>query len=119
MYLIFLVVDHWRETDELTILFNTYLTRFISEASNETLKNVSLLDMPGFGSMLSSPYEEQNCCKTYCDVYWPNQLSFFHILMNKSEQEMHVDCKKLNDLWFQYMKNLNGFTNDFRKCTIA
>ena len=50
-------------------LFGNHLKNFASKLSNDNFINISLLDIPGFGSMIDSFQSH------YCALPWPNQLN--------------------------------------------
>ena len=70
--------------NELSLLFDSHLNNFLSELSNDTSRNISILDMPGFGNMFHS--FEEKCF----DLPWPNQLNM--VIYYKVE----TDAKKAN-----------------------
>ena len=98
-------------------IFDKYLTKILSELSNGTTMNVSLLDMPGFGS------KYQGNCNLYLSwinqqlvqVSWANQvnMAFYHKLMSmnnniwddKAYEKLRDECNRLFGLWDEYMSN--------------
>ena len=72
--------------DETTLFFNEFLTKATYEISNGVLNGVSILDMPGFGSMVNIDGE----------VKWPNQLNMeiYKQLMNKNNNTWSKDLWK-------------------------
>ena len=103
--------------DELSLLFDNHLNNFLFELSNGTSRNVSILDMPGFGNMFHS--FEENCS----ELPWPNQLNMaiYNKLMTTynylgSDQWnilIYFECERLRKLWNEYMSLGNFETNDF------
>ena len=62
-----------RKPNELETQFNEYLMKMTEELSNGTLKNISILDLPSFGSHISGSYLDK---EQTSESNWPNELNF-------------------------------------------
>ena len=92
-----------------SLLFNKYFEKVVSELSSGEIKGESILDMPGFGSMIDS--FEYNLDWNYP---WSNQLNMalYNYLTsennfswtNNSHTEIDDEGRKLKKLWKLYMK---------------
>ena len=83
--------------------FDNMLSKFTFEMSNGILKNVSLLDLPAFGSTISTL--KKGLTKQYI---WPTKLNFAIL---KSNQGVNVSTimmsyKSLTEEWRNHMQNL-------------
>ena len=99
-------------TNDLTLVFNQYLMSMTYELSNAKMKNVSLLDLPAFGSMFGS----------FNDAYsWSIQqnMAIYNQLMSSNNYtwsdnwgaDLSYECTGLRELWKEYMSNPKA--NDF------
>ena len=107
---------HQDNSDELTLLFNQYLMSMTYELSNAKIKNVSLLDLPAFGSRFGS-------FKTSCSfsASWSNQqnMAIYNQLMSSNNftwsedwsNDLFFECHLLMIYWQEYMRNpkMNNF----------
>ena len=103
-------------SDELTLVLNQYLMSMTYELSNAKVKNVSLLDLPAFGSMFgsftgsclfSSSWSIQQNMAIYNELMRRNHYTWSGYFFIKLEQK----CKVLRELWEEYMRNPKA--NDF------
>ena len=95
------------------------------EVSNGNWKNVSILDVPGFGSMVNN-FETVSVQANFfvskteiCTIPWANQLNMaiYNKLMSKYswsknwEKIINQECSDLKNLWKKYMEDPDN--NDF------
>ena len=106
-------MDLYGGPDDMTQLFDNHLKNFLFQLSNGTLKNISLLDLPGFGAMNHVKYWN-------CFLPWPNQLSMaIHhkngaIDWGPSSDISHAvqeECNILNDAWAYYTQYNSSASN--------
>ena len=103
-------------SDELALDLNQYLMSMTYALSNAKVKNVSLLDLPAFGSMLGS-------FKGHCSfaASWSIQqnMAIYNQLMSSNNYTwsknwgfgLYLECDVLIQLWKEYMTRPKG--NDF------
>ena len=102
-------------SDELTLVLNQYMMSMTYELSNSKVKNVSLLDLPAFGSMFRT---KKNCISPSWSIQ--QNMAIYNQLMSSNnfrwslywgDKLHHRECEVLRVLWKEYMKNPK--VNDF------
>ena len=92
-----------------SLIFNEYFEKMVSELSSGELKADSLLDMPGFGSMIESfedtldwnyPWSNQLNMAIYNNLMRENNFSF----SNRWNEEIATEGRSLKNTWKQIMK---------------
>ena len=111
--------------DEQELGFNKILMNMTFALSGGKLKNVSLLDLPAFGSTLDSFQTE-----TYMGTPWKLQLNMaiYNRLMRSNNNtwsqkfsiDVHNEYKTLKNLWKKYMNDskANDFPPDVQNNTL-
>ena len=103
-------------SDELTLVLNQYMMSMTYELSNAKVKNVSLLDLPAFGSMFGS--FKKKCTSPSWSIQ--QNMAIYNQLMSSNnfrwslywgDKLHHRECEVLRVLWKEYMKNPK--VNDF------
>ena len=91
--------------------FNNLLTKLTFEMSNGTLKNVSLLDLPAFGSTISTL--KKGLTKQYI---WPTKLNFALLKSNPgvNVSTIMMSYKSLTEDWRNHMQNLGQLNSSKR-----
>ena len=107
----------------ITLSLNKVLTNMAVELSNGAWENVSILDLPGFGSMVNDfdSVIKQGLgifsVKTeLCGIPWNNQLNmaiFNEMAKNYSwsktwEKTINTECLNMKKLWKKYMTTFNA-----------
>ena len=98
-----------REPDDMELQFNEYLMKMTEEMSNGRLKNISILDLPAFGS----PIQYLDLVQT-SELKWPNELNFaiYNKYKNSTERALAFSqYKMLMGLWKLYLENVNEYRN--------
>ena len=99
-----------KEPTNLEYNFNQLLSNITFAMSNETLNNISILDLPAFGSTigtLKTGLKEQ--------FVWPTKLNFASLEINPSEQEKRnipMVYKSLTEDWAEHMRQV--YKKDYR-----
>ena len=108
-----------KEPTNLEYNFNQLLSNITFAMSNETLNNISILDLPAFGSTigtLKTGLKEQ--------FVWPTKLNFASLEINPSAQEKRnipMVYKSLTEDWAEHMRQVykkdyvSSFTSDMEK----
>ena len=93
-----------KEPTKLEKDFNQLLTNITFAMSNESLRNISLLDLPGFGATIGTL--KQGLKKQF---NWPIKLNFASLGINQpvNKTKISISYKTLNEDWATYMKRLN------------
>ena len=117
--------DEIGKLDEQELAFNEILMNMTLSLSRGKLQNVSLLDLPGFGSTLDS-FEADS----FCQLPWSLQLNMamFNRLMSLNNNTLSTDfyvvlndeCKALKNLWKKYMNDFKAsdFPPDIQNNTL-
>ena len=109
----------------ITLSLNKVLTNMALELSNGAWENVSILDVPGFGSMVNNfdTVIKQGMgifggfSKTeVCGIPWNNQLNMaiFHEMARSYswsktwEKTINTECLNMKKLWKKYMTTFNA-----------
>ena len=84
--------------------FNQLLMNLTSEMSNESLKNISLLDLPAFGSMIGTLRKDLKK-----QFVWPIKTNFalYKTIPEVDKKRISVSYKTLTDDWAYYMHQLD------------
>ena len=84
--------------------FNNLLTNIIYQLSNGILNNVSLLDLPAFGSTIGTL--KKGLRKQFV---WPTKINFASIKLNPAENKTKISAsyKTLTEDWANYMDQLD------------
>lgn len=92
-----------KDPNSLENEFNNLLSEFTFEMSNGILKNVSLLDLPAFGSTISTL--KIGLTKQYI---WPTKLNFALLKSNPgvNVSTIMMSYKSLTEDWRNHMQNL-------------
>ena len=98
--------------------FNKLLTNIVFKMSNETLRNVSLLDLPAFGSTIGTL--KKGLKKQFI---WPIKMNFAILKTNPAINKTAISAsyKTLTEDWGDYMYQLenkdyaNYFTKEMEK----
>ena len=92
------------EPDSLSDDFNTLLTKITFVMSNGTLKNVSLLDLPAFGSTISTL--KKGLKKQFV---WPTKVNFALLKRNSAVNmtTKMTSYKMLTEDWRHYMQDFD------------
>ena len=90
-----------KEPTSLEDDFNQLLMSFAAKLSNDTLKNVSLLDIPAFGSSIVTLRKELKK-----QFIWPIKANFALLKSNPSldKKTLSVAYKSLMDDWADYLE---------------
>ena len=104
-----------KEPTSLEDDFNKLLTNITFVMSNETLKNISLLDLPAFGSSIVTLRKELKK-----QFLWPIKMNFALLKTNPARNmtRIFMSYKTLTEDWAKYMNqldnkgNANFFTNE-------
>ena len=107
-----------KEPTPLEVNLNHILTNLTLKMSNHTLKNVSLLDLPAFGSSIVTLRKELKK-----QFIWPIKTNFAILKANPEldRKTISIAYKTLMDDWADYMEQLNKkndanyFTLDMKK----
>ena len=97
------------EPNDLEIQLNEYMIKMTEEMSSGELKNISILDLPAFGSRIVSLDKLQQS-----ESNWPNELNFAIYNKFKTSSERMTafsQYKRLIVLWKLYMENVNKHGN--------
>ena len=82
--------------------FNSYMIKLTEAMPNSKLKNISILDLPAFGSKLEKLTKGHKSNPT-----WPIETNFeIHQQANGNDSSMFIEYKKLLDLWGKYMERI-------------
>ena len=97
-----------KEPTSLEDDFNQLLTNITFMMSNETLKNISLVDLPAFGSSIVTLRKELK--KQYL---WPIKLNFALLKTNPAINmtQIFMSYKTLTEDWSNYMDQLDNKGN--------
>ena len=88
-----------KNPSDLEIAFNDVLMTTASKMSDNKLRNISILDLPAFGSMISNLRMGQQSA-----LNWPIETNFaIHDSAKDDYQTMFTQYKKLLILWDVYM----------------
>ena len=89
--------------NDLEIVLNKYLVKLTEELSKGKLKGISILDLPAFGSPITSLDNLQNDENT-----WTNEVNhaMYHNY-NETMSKTFNDLKEQSYYWSQYMDNTN------------
>ena len=86
----------------MSLIFNKYLQNMTHVLSNGRLKHVSLLDLPGFGSMMIDSFENP-----YCDmgISWSSQVNMeiYHSVISSLNESYKWDIWDKCREWKAYM----------------
>ena len=83
---------------------NNYLTEITKELSGGKLKDVSILDLPSFGSKIAHLQADQ-----MKEPNWPTEMNFAIFKKNMGNISLvFSEYKKLLSLWDQYMKEVSS-----------
>ena len=102
-------------SDELTLVFNQYLMSMTYELSDAKVKNLSLLDLPAFGSKFGS--FKENCDSSSWSIQ--QNMAIYNKLMSSNNYTwseswsdvLDEECHDLRELWKKYMRSPKE--NDF------
>ena len=87
--------------NDLEIVLNHYLVKLTEELSNGKLKGISILDLPAFGSPITSLDNLQNDEDT-----WTNEVNYaMYSNYNKTMSKTFNLLKEQSYYWSQYMEN--------------
>ena len=93
---------------DLEIVLNQYLVKLTEELSNGKLKGISILDLPAFGSPITSLDNLQNDEDT-----WTNEVNYaIYSNYNKTMSKTFNLLKEQSYYWSQYMDNTNKNDSD-------
>ena len=99
-----------REPNDWEIQLNEYMTKMTEEISNGKLTDISILDLPGFGSHIANLDQLQQS-----ESNWPNELNFaiYNKFKNSTERmKAFSQYKRLIGLWKIYLENVNQHGNE-------
>ena len=96
-------------SDELTLDFNQYLMSMTYELSDTKVKNLSLLDLPAFGSKFGS--FKENCDSSNWSIQ--QNMAIYNKLMSSNNYTwsdswsdvLDKECNDLRKLWKKYMRS--------------
>ena len=93
-----------KEPTNLEYSFNQLLTNITFVMSNETLNNISILDLPAFGSTIGTL--KKGLRKQFV---WPTKINFASIKLNPAENKTKISAsyKTLTEDWANYMDQLD------------
>ena len=86
------------EPNDVEIQLNEYLMQVTENMSNGIFRRTSMLDLPGFGSRISSLDSFQTS-----EANWPQELNFAIHSSKKNPSAFFSHYKKLKYLWEKYM----------------
>lgn len=89
------------EPTDLEKTLNNHMEELTEKMSNGKLKNISIMDLPGFGSALSDLGDHQ----ANLQANWPNELNF---AMYNKDRLAFSQFKTLLYHWHQHMSNVSG-----------
>ena len=98
-----------RKPNELETQFNEYLMKMTEELSNGTLKNISILDLPSFGSHISGSYLDK---EQTSESNWPIEQNFaiYNQYRNDTERALAFSqYKRQFELWKHHMDSVESW----------
>ena len=98
-----------RDPNNLEIQLNEYMTK-MTETISGTLTDISILDLPAFGSHIANLDKIQQS-----ESNWPNELNFaiYNKFKTSTERmEAFSQYKRLIGLWQLYLENVNEHGNE-------
>ena len=117
--------SHHVQPNNLELEMDKFFTNALSKLSNETLKNVSILDMPGFGNSFN--FFESNCYRFLLSNQFDMAIyrKLFNVNNKVSTKDLWkfvlTECNRLKNQWREYMSTTtdgNDFPKSLRNNTI-